>query len=382
MRQPRLTQEAVFEVCNKIISMGEKPSTLKIHKQLGRGSLSTIQKFLDAFFESDAWQEANSEQQLPEELVIPSSVTDLLNDASKTMWTAALHATKDYADQREAEVNALIEVQRQEIEEVINTSDQRLNQIEDLQEEVKGLRAEKDGLIESKGKLEAEVENLKGQLTKAEKKNAELQEQLGDQEKLEKRVSVLEAENQQLTDEKVDLGDQLASEKQAHTKTKSNFDAQVVDLKEANEKARDALEQLNKADQDLSKANIQIASLEAEAKGYVKTEAEQQNQIDWLKSQLESRSNALEAAQGKQEETQGKLDTATSELATATNQLTQANADKERLEQSEANLKAANETLQQSEISLKVTNERLHTNLDKGIAEYLKELALEEDKVE
>jgi hypothetical protein len=49
MAAPRLTEQVVHAVCAELAQQGEDPTTLKLHAKLGRGSLTTITKYLKSW---------------------------------------------------------------------------------------------------------------------------------------------------------------------------------------------------------------------------------------------------------------------------------------------------------------------------------------------
>src|SRR5680860_418852 len=65
-----ISQEQVSAACEEGSKAGERPTTLNIHKMLGRGSYSTVKKYIDVWMQSDSAKEAQAAQ-LPSVIELP-----------------------------------------------------------------------------------------------------------------------------------------------------------------------------------------------------------------------------------------------------------------------------------------------------------------------
>ena len=153
-RSERITIEDVFDVYNRIVESGEKPSIIKIHKILGRGGYATIQKHLRSFFESDTWAEANINKPLSDELPLPQAAREAMKLALKTIWRSAENSANEVLAIRTKAVESQLKSQEKDIELVINTNAQQSAQSEANQEKITGLKANLDTSNKSNGALE------------------------------------------------------------------------------------------------------------------------------------------------------------------------------------------------------------------------------------
>ncbi len=135
MASQRLTEEEVHRACLDITQQGERPTSLTLLHKLGRGSLTTITKYLVT------WNAAHEEQDLkvdnlPVVVNLPSELSKEGGDLLKKIWhVAKTLADTELAVQREALRQAGITNQHA-LDEAFTFSEVQTQQIETLEEEL------------------------------------------------------------------------------------------------------------------------------------------------------------------------------------------------------------------------------------------------------
>lgn len=152
MARKFITQDEVFSAARELVARGEQPTTLKVSHLLGRGSYSTITKYLKQWEDSAEAVEARADQ-LPKEAEVPDFILEDAQALAKKLWAGAkVKADEDL----EVERSALSEVQAQyesEIEQAINSSDLAVAKREEAEELLETVEAERN-------ELQAEIERL------------------------------------------------------------------------------------------------------------------------------------------------------------------------------------------------------------------------------
>jgi chromosome segregation ATPase len=187
----RLTEEDVHIACTEIASQGERPTSLNLLDKLGRGSLTTITKYLNSWNVSDDAQAIEAES-LPSVVQLPSELSKEGEDLLKKMWNVAKNITDNELEiQREALKQAEIANQAK-VEEAFKFSEAQAMKIERLEEDFISMKnqlvekhreyrqaaddlndAEKTnvGLSKDNDQLKYEISDLKKQIVALEEKN-------------------------------------------------------------------------------------------------------------------------------------------------------------------------------------------------------------------
>jgi len=177
----RLTEEEVHLACAEIASQGERPTSLNLLDKLGRGSLTTITKYLNSWNVSDDAQAIEAES-LPAVVQLPSELSKEGEDLLKKMWNVAKNITDNELEiQREALKQAEI-ANQSKVEEAFNFSEAQTMKIERLEED----------LTSMKNQLDAEFtahKQTSNQLNEAEKTNVGLTK---DNEQFQKELKTIE----------------------------------------------------------------------------------------------------------------------------------------------------------------------------------------------
>ena len=204
----RLTEEEVHVACAEIAAQGERPTSLNLLDKIGRGSLTTITKYLNSWNISDDAQAIEAES-LPAVVQLPSELSKEGEDLLKKMWNVAKNITDNELDiQREALKQAEI-ANQSKVEEAFKFSEAQAMKIERLEDDLTTLKEQFDDEFikhkETSNSLNAaEKENIG--LTKD---NDQLKQEIID---LKNQVEKLDDLNKKSTQEKQDLKESQVKE--------------------------------------------------------------------------------------------------------------------------------------------------------------------------
>ena len=95
-----VTKEDVIIICDQLQAEGVTPTSTRIRKQLGRGSLSTVVRYLKE------WR-AGSSPEASEALQIPDGLMSIVESFGRQAWEHAVGAAEEaLAEEREAGATA------------------------------------------------------------------------------------------------------------------------------------------------------------------------------------------------------------------------------------------------------------------------------------
>jgi chromosome segregation ATPase len=223
----RLTEADVHAACVSIAEQGERPTALTLLDKLGRGSLTTITKYLNSWNVSDEAKVLGAET-LPAIVKLPPELTKDGEELIKKIWSIAKGIADEELDiQRDALKQAELAT-HSKVEEAFKFSEAQAMKIERLEDVLSDL---KDELAEEQSNHAKTVT----QLNEAEKVNVGLskdKDRLQDEiNELKKQVSALEAANKAAAQEKQDAQkEHAAALKQKDAEIRA-LDIQVHELK-------------------------------------------------------------------------------------------------------------------------------------------------------
>lgn len=297
MITPRLTEAEVHEACAEIAAQGERPTALILLDRLGRGSLTTITKYLNSWYASDSAQSLEAET-LPVVVNLPQELSKDGEDLLKKIWNVAKGiADKELEVQREALRQAEKDAQAR-VEEAFAFSEAQALKIDRLEEDFRSIKAQLDekhlayletqsllaeadkanvGLSKDKDQLAYEVETLKKQVAGLEDANKAA---LADQQQLQKdHAAQLKEKDVEIRKLDIQVGKQQASLdalEKAHADLKTEAKGRETELSKRLaeiEKLREKIElvqtelacaktELQSANKAVSEAEKQVANLE------------------------------------------------------------------------------------------------------------------------
>ena len=207
----RLTEQDVHTAIQELLDAGENISSLALLKKLGRGSLTTITKYLNTFN-----LETAAEIELLQEFAeIPETLSDTIKHMSIKIW-----------NESQALANQELETQRIALQKMEQLSHERIQEAEAFSEEqAKRLeQLEKDYAADTE-ELSNEISTL---TLEAERKNIEFN-------KITTQLEVLKTENAALKSNLQKAEEQLSNDK-------SHYELLMSDLKEAQQEKIDELD--------------------------------------------------------------------------------------------------------------------------------------------
>lgn len=219
MALPRLTEEEVHAACAEFATQGERPSALTLLDKLGRGSLTTITKYLNTWNATEEAQAIKADT-LPTVIKLPQELSKDGEDLLKRMWnTAKGIADAELEIQREA-LKQAEQANQAKVEEAFKFSEaqsMKIDRLEDTLAELQTeLEEEQNALAQAIAKLnEAEKTNVG-----LSKDNDRLQHEINE---LKKQLATLEDANKGVIQEKQEL-------QQQHTAAIKQKDAEIRDL--------------------------------------------------------------------------------------------------------------------------------------------------------
>jgi len=301
MAAPKLTEEDVHAACAELAAQGERPRSVALYDKLGRGSMSTITKYLNTWNASEEAQ-ALKPDALPMVVKLPDELSKDGEDLLKRMWnTAKGIADAELEIQREA-LKQAEQANLLKVEEAFKFSDAQAMKIDRLEDIISDLKAQ---LAEEKSdhgdailKLnEAEKVNVG-----LSKDNDRLQHEIGE---LKKQVAALEAADKEAVQEKQELQRQF----NAAIKQK---DAEIKDLEMQKHRLHTLLDAANKSNTQLktdierkvSELSRQIIEYERQGVYYQKANTE----LSQLKTELRVANQTASEAEKLVANLQGQLE--------------------------------------------------------------------------
>ena len=269
----RLTEEEVHAACAEIAAQGERPTALTLLDKLGRGSLTTITKYLNSWNASDEAKLLGAET-LPAIIELPAELTKDGESLIKKIWAIAKGIADEELDiQREALKQAEI-TNQMKVEEAFKFSEAQALKNERLEDTLTALKAQLDEKQQDYVQAVTKLNDAEKINVGLSKDNDRLQQEIS---ALKNQVTTLEASNKVAAQDKQTLQQQHdAALKQKDTEIRS-FDMQVHKLQlsldstvKANEQLKadikEKTSELSKRVIDLEKLNVHCESATAELK--------------------------------------------------------------------------------------------------------------------
>nr|WP_321397289.1 DNA-binding protein [uncultured Desulfobacter sp.] len=170
-------QEHVSKACNYLVRAGEEPSTLKVRKMLGKGSHSTIQKFIKAWKESEEGQAIHVEN-LPAVVDLPDEFKEGADLFVKQIFKLAGDHHAAITEQIKQSCDKTIEKSLKEVREAVDYVEVVDQENTDLKDTIEALNQEKASLLGEKSDLEKEKTELSYQVKSLEEKMGQKENEL------------------------------------------------------------------------------------------------------------------------------------------------------------------------------------------------------------
>ena len=250
----RLTEEEVHTACSEISAQGERPTSLTLLDKIGRGSLTTITKYLNTWHISDEAQALKIDS-LPVMVQLPDELSKDGEDLIKKVWNVAKGiADKELDTQREVLKQAETANQLK-VEEAFKFSEAQAMKIERLEDDFISM---KNQLDEKHKDYRQAADNLNmSEKTNVglSKDNEQLQHEL---DSLQQQLNTVAQQNKILTQEKNTVQKECADlikQKDQEIKTLE------IELVKVNEKLTSSVTTNNKLSADLNDKTAECSSL-------------------------------------------------------------------------------------------------------------------------
>jgi chromosome segregation ATPase len=270
----RLTEEEVHQACIEIAAQGERPTSLNLLEKIGRGSLTTITKYLNSWNATDDAQAIDAES-LPAVVQLPSELSKEGEDLLKKMWNVAKNITdKELEIQREALKQAEI-ANQSKVEEAFKFSEAQAMKIERLEEDLTTLKEQFDGEFTKHKETSNSLNNAEKENIGLTKDNDQLKQEIID---LKNQVEKVDSLNKKGDQEKQAL-------QNSHTKEITSKDAEIKSLDMQTHKLQTSLDLSVKSNEQLK---IELKSKETELSSQIieleKVGVRYESSIDELKT--------------------------------------------------------------------------------------------------
>jgi len=261
MAAPKLTEEDVHAACAEIAAQGERPRSVALYDKLGRGSMSTITKYLNTWNASEEAQ-ALKPDALPMVVKLPDELSKDGEDLLKRMWnTAKGIADAELEIQREA-LKQAEQANLLKVEEAFKFSDAQAMKIDRQEDIISDLKAQLAEEQSDHGDTILKLNEAEKANVGLSKDNERLQHEI---DELKKQVAALEDAKKAAVQEKQEQQKQHdAANKQKDAEIRT-LDMQVHKLQTSLDAAVSSSEQL-KTDikakaSELSKRTIEVETL-------------------------------------------------------------------------------------------------------------------------
>jgi len=130
MARKLVTKEHVEELANDMKLAGKIPSVLRLHKALGRGSYSTIRKYLSEWESENTPLEHVREQEAEED--IPEDLAQNADLFIRRLWVMAQGQASALFTSERAVIDEQTQLQKKEAEQIVDASNALVQRIDDL----------------------------------------------------------------------------------------------------------------------------------------------------------------------------------------------------------------------------------------------------------
>lgn len=327
MARKLVATQDVYEAADEMVRAGKRPTTIGIHRMLGRGSYTTIGNYLKQWEEENEALEDSEPTAIDEDL--PASIGKDADLFVRKLWmlarnheNALLQSERDAFLQRESEL-------QEEVQGVVDGSNDMNERIEDLEQELQDSREshekEREARIEAErqaslneaalnraqtdlaalgDKLDALTGKYEVKLEEVARLNGDVSKLNADVERLNREVDQGKHENERLSQKQANTEASLGTEKSNNV----SLERQVRQLQELAEE--------RKAESNRSMEETQrLAGENANLSGQLKERARQMGQLEtWLEKALEkveSLKSALNDAEAKKDGDEKRADSGT-----------------------------------------------------------------------
>lgn len=309
MARKLVSQQDVYEAADEMVRAGKRPTTIGIHRMIGRGSYTTIGNYLKAWEAETVSDEQTTSSE--EEEAIPESIGKDADFFVRKLWVMArkhehaqLQAERDTLSQRETEL-------QEEVQEVVDSSNgmqERIDELElALQESKERFDKEQNARIEAQRQCalsEASLSRAQNDLVALEEK---LNTATGKYEAKLEEVATLNGHVSRLNTDVERLYHQVEQEKQQYgrlSQKQANTEASLNAEKSKNEGLQEQVRQLQQTGQEqrseLDSANAERTRLSSNNAKLTGQLEERSRQMTLLEKRLQKALESVEALKAAQ----------------------------------------------------------------------------------
>jgi len=254
MASHRLTEEEVHTACSEISAQGERPTSLTLLDKIGRGSLTTITKYLNTWHISDEAQALNIDS-LPVMVQLPDELSKDGEDLIKRVWNVAKGiADKELDVQREVLKQAETANQLK-VEEAFKFSEAQAMKIERLEDDFISMKNQLDKKHKDYCQAADDLNNAEKTNVGLSKDNEQLQHEV---DNLQQQLSALDQQNKTLTEEKTTVQKECS---EVVKQKDQDIKKLEIELVKANEKLTSSVTTNNKLIDNLKDKTTEVSAL-------------------------------------------------------------------------------------------------------------------------
>jgi DNA repair exonuclease SbcCD ATPase subunit len=297
----RLTEEEVHAACAEFAAQGERPSALTLLDKLGRGSLTTITKYLNTWNATEGAQAIKADT-LPTVVKLPEELSRNGEDLLKRMWNIAKGIADAELDiQREA-LKQAEQANQAKVEEAFKFSEAQAMKIDRLEDTLAELQTELEEEQTALAQAVAKLNDAEKINVGLSKDNDRLQHEISE---LKKQVATLEQSNKAAVLERQELqqkhdaalkqkGAEIRSLDLQVNKLQSSLDATVkaneqmrMDIKEKTSALTEQVIALEKLNVHYETAISELKTVKADLKTAHKIASDAEKLVANLEGRLE-----------------------------------------------------------------------------------------------
>ena len=312
MARKLVTKEHVEELANDMKLAGKIPSVLRLHKALGRGSYSTIRKYLSEWESENTplehVREQEAEEDIPEDL---AQNTDLF---IRRLWVMAQGQASALFTSERAVIDEQTQLQKKEAEQIVDASNALVQRIDDLDDALaqsrQSYQVEHDLRMESEQReslhaatLERSQADLELTLKKIETLAEKYEKKIEEAAALHSTISSLHADTSRLNGELHQKNEALSRLQKQEEETKSELAREKNDNDLLKNRILDSVKRETELKTDVQNARTESKRFtidNATLCGQLEERARQLNQLETRLSNASAQIEKLKLDKAKQ----------------------------------------------------------------------------------
>ena len=312
MARKLVTKEHVEELANDMKLAGKIPSVLRLHKALGRGSYSTIRKYLSEWESENTplehVREQEAEEDIPEDL---AQNTDLF---IRRLWVMAQGQASALFTSERAVIDEQTQLQKKEAEQIVDASNALVQRIDDLDDALaqsrQSYQVEHDLRMESEQReslhaatLERSQADLELTLKKIETLAEKYEKKIEEAAALHSTISSLHADTSRLNGELHQKNEALSRLQKQEEETKSELAREKNDNDLLKNRILDSVKRETELKTDVQNARTESKRFtidNATLCGQLEERARQLNQLETRLSDASAQIEKLKLDKAKQ----------------------------------------------------------------------------------